>query len=104
MYQKVRPGFRWAISVASEVFPYPMGPLMIVVPGACAEIDSTRADRARKLAGRRGGNVRERVTPSRMGKGAPSPVFFFVATPKGDVKAGVRKGQGECFRGETGVI
>jgi hypothetical protein len=37
-------------------------------------------------------------------EGLLSPAIFLVATPKGDLKIGVREGRGECFRGETGVI
>jgi hypothetical protein len=90
--------------VASDVFPYPIGPVINVVPGPCTFTDSTSDERDRKLAGKSGGSVLERVTPSRIGCGELSPALFFVATPKGDVKRGVRKGQGECFRGETRVI
>ena len=57
-----------------------------------------------KFAGKRGGKVRERVTPSRSSGIGISPAIFFVATPKGDLNEGVREGQGESFRGETGVI
>ena len=57
-----------------------------------------------KFAGKRGGKVRERVTPSRSSGIGASPAIFFVATPKGDLNDGVREGQGECFRGETRVI
>jgi hypothetical protein len=81
-----------------------MGPVINVVPGAWTITDSTSDERERKLAGRRGGRVLERVTPSRIGCGEKSPALFFVATPKGDLKTGVRKGQGERFRGETRVI
>jgi hypothetical protein len=51
-----------------------------------------------------GGSVLDRVTPSRIFSGEPSPALFALATPKGDSKIGVREGQGECFRGEKGVI
>lgn len=104
MYQKVRPELRAAISVAKEVFPYPMGPLIRVVPGASREIDSIKDDRERNLAGSRGGNVLESVTPLRIVEDFLSSALFLVATPKGDLNDGVREGQGECFRGETRVI
>ena len=57
-----------------------------------------------KFAGSRGGSVRERFTPGMSSEVVLSPAIFFVATPKGDSKIGVKEGQGECFRGETGVI
>jgi hypothetical protein len=75
-----------------------------VVPGCATETDSTSDERERKLAGNSGGRVLERVTPSRIGCGEASPVLFFITTPKGDLNDGVREGQGERFRGETGVI
>ena len=57
-----------------------------------------------KFAGKRGGKVRESVTPSMRSGIGVSPAIFFVATPKGDLNEGVREGQGECFRGERRVI
>jgi len=82
-----------------------MGPTMRVVPGARVSIESIRsARREMKFAGSRGGIVRERLTPAISSGGLLSPAIFLVATPKGDLKIGVREDQGECFRGETGVI
>ena len=65
---------------------------------------STRLERDKKLAGSRGGRVLERVTPSRIVELGTSPALFALATPKGDLNSGVREDQGECFRGDTGVI
>ena len=67
-------------------------------------MEFTRWDREIKFAGKRKGNVRERITPSRSSGVGVSPAIFFVATPKGDLNDGVREGQGERFRGETRVI
>ena len=73
-----------------------------MVPGDSKVNESTRADRDKKLAGSRGGRVLERVTPSRIDEPELSPALFPLATPKGDLNQGVRKGQGERFRGDTG--
>ena len=67
-------------------------------------MEFTRWDREIKFAGKRKGNVRERITPSRSSGVGVSPAIFFVATPKGDLNEGVREGWGESFRGEAGVI
>jgi hypothetical protein len=82
-----------------------MGPTINVVPGALVSIESIRVGRREmKFTGSRGGIVRERLTPAMSSEGLLSPAIFLVATPKGDLKIGVREGRGECFRGETGVI